>query len=134
MFGRYNKYMFDEELITWSVDGGGFLFYRPKHKFSITNVGGYLRIIRTDLLNYKFIYYILTHLHSTINFDWVKKAHPSVLRKEYKTIPIPPLPEQQRIVSILDKAFSAIDKAKTNAEQNQKNAKELFENYLQSIF
>ena len=44
-----------------------------------------------------------------------------------------PLPEQQRIVSILDEAFAAIDKAKANAEQNLQNAKELFESYLQGI-
>ena len=41
-FGEYGKYMFDKELITWSVDGGGQLFYRPKHKFSVTNVAGSL--------------------------------------------------------------------------------------------
>ena len=45
-----------------------------------------------------------------------------------------PLPEQQRIVSILDEAFAAIAKAKANAEQNLKNAKELFESYLQGVF
>ena len=50
------------------------------------------------------------------------------------TIPLPPLPEQQRIVAILDKAFVAISKAKDNAEQNLINAKELFESYLQNIF
>jgi len=49
-------------------------------------------------------------------------------------IPLPPLPEQQRIVSILDECFAAIDKAKANAEQNLKNAKELFESYLQEVF
>lgn len=49
-------------------------------------------------------------------------------------IPIPPLPEQKRIVSILDRAFDAIDKAKANAEQNLINSKELFESYLQSVF
>jgi len=43
------------------------------------------------------------------------------------------LPEQHRIVSILDKSFSAIDQAKAHAEQNLKNAKELFESYLNSI-
>ena len=47
---------------------------------------------------------------------------------------VPPLPEQQRIVSILDEAFAAIAKAKANAEQNLKNAKELFESYLQGVF
>ena len=49
-------------------------------------------------------------------------------------IPLPPLPEQQRIVAILDEAFATIAKAKANAEQNLKNAKELFESYLQSVF
>ncbi len=44
------------------------------------------------------------------------------------------LPEQQRIVAILDEAFAAIGKAKANAEQNLKNAKELFESYLQGVF
>ena len=42
-------------------------------------------------------------------------------------IPLPPLPEQQRIVAILDETFAAIAKAKANAEQNLINANELFE-------
>lgn len=42
--------------------------------------------------------------------------------------------EQNRIVAILDKAFTAIDKAKANAEKNLANAKELFESYLNGIF
>ena len=42
--------------------------------------------------------------------------------------------EQQHIVSILDKYFAAIDKAKANAEQNLKNTKELFDSYLQGVF
>lgn len=53
---------------------------------------------------------------------------------ENLTIPLPPLPEQQRIVAILDEAFAAIAKAKANAEQNLKNTKELFESYLQGVF
>ena len=47
---------------------------------------------------------------------------------------LPPLPEQQRIVAILDEAFASIAKAKANAEQNLKNANELFESYLQGVF
>lgn len=47
---------------------------------------------------------------------------------------LPPLPEQQQIVSILDECFAAIDKAQANAEQNLKNSKELFESYLQGVF
>lgn len=49
-------------------------------------------------------------------------------------IPLPPLPTQQRIVAILDEAFSAIATAKENAEKNLQNARELFESHLQSVF
>jgi type I restriction enzyme S subunit len=60
----------------------------------------------------------------------------SINKKQIESIgfPLPPLPEQQRIVSILDRAFAAIDKAKANAKQNLQNAKELFESYLQGVF
>lgn len=47
---------------------------------------------------------------------------------------IPPLLEQQSIVSILDEAYASITKAKTNAEQNLTNSNELFENAAQAIF
>lgn len=46
----------------------------------------------------------------------------------------PPLPEQQRIVALLDQAFAAINTAKANAEKNLQNARELFETCLQKTF
>ena len=42
-------------------------------------------------------------------------------------IRLPSLGEQKRIVTILDEAFSAIDKAMANTEKNLANARELFE-------
>jgi type I restriction enzyme, S subunit len=42
--------------------------------------------------------------------------------------------EQKQIVAILDKAFTAIDQAKANLEQNIQNAKELFQSKLNEIF
>jgi type I restriction enzyme S subunit len=133
-FGEYGKFLFDEELITWSVDGGGRLFHRPKHKFSVTNVGGVLRIRDTSILDYRYLYFALTLRHSEINFDWVRKAHPSVIKKLYQDIPLPPLAEQQRIVGILDEAFAGLATAKANAETNLQNARALFESHLQSVF
>src|ERR1035437_4537105 len=44
------------------------------------------------------------------------------------------LPEQQRIVGILDEAFEGIATAKANAEKNLQNAHSLFESHLQSVF
>ncbi len=49
-------------------------------------------------------------------------------------IPVPPLPEQQRIVAILDEAFAGLATAKANAEKNLQNARALFESHLQSVF
>jgi type I restriction enzyme S subunit len=48
--------------------------------------------------------------------------------------PIPPLPEQQRIVALLDEAFAGLATAKANAERNLQNARALFESHLQSVF
>jgi type I restriction enzyme S subunit len=49
-------------------------------------------------------------------------------------IPVPPIPEQQRIVGLLDETFEDIATAKANAEKNLQNARALFESYLQSVF
>lgn len=49
-------------------------------------------------------------------------------------IPLPPIPEQQRIVAIVDQAFADIEKARANAEKNLKNARELFDSYLNQVF
>jgi type I restriction enzyme S subunit len=48
-------------------------------------------------------------------------------------VDLPPIPEQKRIVAILDQAFADIDKARALTEQNLKNARELFESYLQKV-
>ncbi len=50
------------------------------------------------------------------------------------SLPLPPLPEQQRIVSILDEAFDGIATAKANAEKNLLNARALFESHLNGVF
>jgi type I restriction enzyme S subunit len=49
-------------------------------------------------------------------------------------VDLPPLPEQQRIVTLLDEAFDGIATAKSNAEKNLQNARAIFESHLQSVF
>lgn len=109
LFGKYNHFMFDEELITWSVDGGGNFFYRPKHKFSVTNVSGILRILKKDRLMYKYLFYLLDWEHSFFKFDYQNKAHPSVIRKLYHILE-PSLFEQKKIVEILSSVDDEIKK------------------------
>lgn len=106
-FGSFDLYDFDEELITWSVDGGGYFFYRPKHKFSVTNVSGIMRVTKSEKFNYKFLYYLLVYQHKNQIFDYVDKAHPSVIKKRY-FIPEIALKEQTQIATILSKVDEAI--------------------------
>lgn len=85
-------------------------------------------------LNEKFLYYFcLGYDFSLLNRG---TTIPSLVKSELLEIeiPLPPLPEQHRIVAILDEAFAAIATARTNAEQNLKNARELFESHLQQVF
>ncbi len=81
----------------------------------------------------------INYLCQTIDFKSRNKGTtiPSLVKSDLQTIEIPfpkSLPEQQRIVSILDEAFAAIARAKANAVQNLKNAAALFESYLQGVF
>lgn len=94
LMGYSDSYMFNQELITWSIDGGGNFFYRKKHKFNITNVSGYM-ILNENLFNYQFIVQSLIWQHEKLKFDYQTKAHPSVVESLYK-IPIMDLEEQHK--------------------------------------
>jgi type I restriction enzyme S subunit len=47
---------------------------------------------------------------------------------------VPPLPEQHRIVALLDEAFAGIAKARENTERNLENAREVFESHLNALY
>ncbi len=62
---------------------------------------------------------------------------PSLVKAELQQIEISypkSITEQEHIVSILDEAFAAIDRAKQNVQRNLLNAKELFQSELNSVF
>ena len=117
-FGRYGDYMFDEELITWSVDGGGRFFYRPKHKFSVTNVSGFMRV-DAEVWNRKFVYYSLDLQHQKIAFDYQMKAHPSVIRHIYELIEFRK-PEQTKIAEVLSTVDRAIEQTEALIAKQQR--------------
>ena len=80
-----------------------------------------------------FIYYLLSQLDLPSLATGVK---PGINRNNVYSIGVrtPSIPEQQRIVAILDQAFADIEKARANAEKNLKNARELFDSYLNQVF
>lgn len=120
MIGCYGKYMFDDERITWSIDGGGRMFYRNGHRYSVTNVCGWIKVLRSNELSTKYLYYALYNAWINIVFDYNHKAHPSVIRNEY-FIPLPPLPVQEEIVRILDAMSDLVTNldAEISARQKQ---------------
>ncbi|MGL5876036.1 MAG: restriction endonuclease subunit S [Xenococcaceae cyanobacterium] len=64
----------------------------------------------------------------------VRQKNLSLAKIKNIALPIPSLPEQKRIVAILDEAFEGIDRAIANTEKNLANSRELFESYLNAIF
>ena len=96
-----------------------------------------IRFDKKKLMSEWFLLYSLSQEYQNeVNKEVSGATRQRISRKNLGLIeiPLPPLPEQQRIVAILDEAFAAIDKAKANAQQNLQNAKELFESYLQGVF
>lgn len=85
--------------------------------------------------------WFLYYLHSR-DLDGTLKSHFNGAGIQHFTgealsqfeVPLPPLPEQQRIVTILDEAFDGIATARANAEKNLQNARALFESHLQTAF
>jgi len=112
-----------------------------KREILPANTNQALAIIRLKKDSNTIVDFIAKYFNSSIVTDEIEKLRIGAAQQNLSltqlnnlNVPFPTLPEQQRIVSILDKAFAAIDKAKANAEQNLKNAKELFESYLQGVF
>lgn len=130
--GRYGKYMFDDERITWSIDGGGKFFYRNNLKYSVTNVGGWIKVLKNDIILTKYLYYSLINSWATQEYNYSKKAHPSVIRKEY-IIPLPPLNVQKEIVDILDVFQKNIELNEKKYNESKKQIEWIKFHYLKNI-
>ncbi len=81
----------------------------------------------------RFLYYLLTTLDLP---KLAKGVKPGINRNEVysQATKIPPLPEQQRIVGILDEAIAGIATATAIAEKNLQNARALFDSHLNAVF
>jgi type I restriction enzyme, S subunit len=83
-------------------------------------------------LDHKYLFYYLGSIVGLLNDLGTGATFKELSGGKLKEVPIPlpSLPEQQRIVAILDDAFAGLAIATANAEKNLKNARELFESYL----
>lgn len=131
-------YLFNEPLVLVGEDGakwesGENTAFPIEGKCWVNNHAHVLKPHRAKLLD-SWLIYFLNHCELTefVTGLTVPKLNQGNLR--VIPIPLPPLPEQKRIVVILDKAFAAIATAKAAAEQNLQNARALFESQLNEVF
>lgn len=99
---------------------------------------GYFVLRPRTTLHHRFLFHYLLSGQFKERMELLQKgaSYPAVTDQQVRDqeIPLPPLPEQKRIVGILDEALEGIATAKTNAERNLANAHEAFESYLAGIF
>jgi len=93
-------------------------------------------LIPRSQIEAKFLYHFLSSIVDLLNSLGTGATFKELSGGKLKevTIPVPPLPEQRRIVAVLDEAFAGLASAKANAETNLQNARALFESHLQSVF
>jgi type I restriction enzyme S subunit len=104
-----------------------------------TTINSSLLLIRSGKdIHPKFLYRCLSspYFQEIVNSRLNGATTPHLYQRDITEFPVvlPPLPEQQRIVGLLDEAFAGIVTAKANAEKNLQNARALFESHLQSVF
>jgi len=99
---------------------------------------GYFVLRPREEIENRFLYYYLFTEKFMFEMERRQKgaSYPAVNDGDVKDqlIFFPPLPEQKRIVSILDETFAGITQAVAIAEKNIANARKLFESYLNSVF
>lgn len=133
-----HDFIFNEKLVLIGEDGakweaGEYTAFIAEGKYWVNNHAHVIRPNRSIVLDEWIVYFLyVSDLHKYVTGLTVPKLNQEKLRSI--NIPIPPLPEQRRIVALLDEAFAALAQAQAHAERNQANAREVFEAELREIF
>lgn len=93
-------------------------------------------LVSQGRVDHKFLYYYLSSIVDLLNELGTGATFKELSGGKLSGVPLllPSLPEQRRIVAILDEAFEGIATAKANAEQNLQNARDLFDGSLAKLF
>lgn len=105
-------------------------------RFASTTNQAVCGILPNDKFLPEFLYYCFLSKKDELIAQAVGGAQPNISQIKIKNtlIPIPTLPEQQRIVTLLDETFAGLAQVHANAERNLVNAREVFEAATNEIF
>ncbi|MDO9086017.1 MAG: restriction endonuclease subunit S [Anaerolineaceae bacterium] len=129
---RTDKYFYNKPSIIIGRKGSAGEINLTDEKFWPLDVTYYV-VFDQEKYSLKFLFYLLSNLQLQ---KFAKGVKPGINRNDVYSIEavFPPLPEQQRIVEILDQSFAAIDQAIENTEKNIQKSQEIFNNYINNIF
>ncbi len=96
----------------------------------------FIGLVPKDDVDSKFLYYLMGSKSALLNEMATGVTIRYLSREKFSNllVSIPSLPEQQRIVRLLDETFEGIAIAKANAKQNLRNTRALCESYLRAAF
>lgn len=117
---------------------GRTVLFNAEGEFSVSNFTSILRINNQNEITPEFLYKYLLYIYRE---GWTKEMQNAttgihnIIFEKFLAIstPIPPLSDQQRIVSYLDAEFTKIEALKANAEKQLQAAKDLFQAALKEL-
>ncbi len=137
--GWIDDYLFDDELVLLGEDGAPFLdflkdtAYLIKGKSWVNNHAHVLKA-KTEISSNQFLcdYLNTVDYHGYLTGTTRLKLNQSAMRKIL--VPIPPLPEQQCIITEIERCFCIANKAETTIAAELKRAERLRQSILKQAF
>jgi len=130
-FGNIDKLLiedFSKPSVLWGIDGDWMVNHLPKdYPFYPTDHCGVLRV-KDNSINEKYLAFILEKEGKAFEFSRTKRA--SIDRIQGIKIAVPPIAEQQKIVSEIEKIEQKISTLQKEIEEIPKQKEEILKNYL----
>ena len=130
-FGSIDKLLiedFSKPSVLWGIDGDWMVNYLPKdYPFYPTDHCGVLRV-KDNSINEKYLAFILEKEGKVFEFSRTKRA--SIDRIQGIKIPVPPISEQQKLVSEIGKIEEKIKTLETEISEIPKQKEAILKKYL----
>jgi Type I restriction modification DNA specificity domain len=132
------KFVFEDDAVLYSKIRPYLMKVARPNFRGLCSADIYPLSVKPEQLDRDYLFYLLLSSKFTdfANAGSARAGMPKVNRDHLFAfrVCLPPLPEQRRIVAILDEAFDGIAAAKATAERNLENARALYESHMQGVF